>query len=242
MVCPCTPSRPSLVREARAPALRVEAARIRPPQAATESPTPTTSASRTVIALSRSNRLAFTEMLDAKSKFAPRNATQPDFRGRKCRRRLAGIAAPPQAVADDSPSFLDVLESGKLKSGDAPNPRLVELDKELASLRSNERSLESKMQQLRTALEQALAALEQAQKDAASAQEAVKRARQKGVVVVRSSRVTSGFVGRDVEVDDDKLGTVASGDLNPAKSRVLLKLALLKTSDPAAIQTIFDTY
>ena len=60
----------------------------------------------------------------------------------------------------------------------------------------------------------------------AATQEAVKRARKNGVVVVRSTRVASGFVGRDVEVDDDALGTVASGDLNPAKSRVLLKLSL----------------
>jgi L-asparaginase len=76
----------------------------------------------------------------------------------------------------------------------------------------------------------------------AATQEAVKRARKNGVVVVRSTRVASGFVGRDVEVDDDALGTVASGDLNPAKSRVLLKLSLLKTSDPAAIQANFDRY
>jgi L-asparaginase len=76
----------------------------------------------------------------------------------------------------------------------------------------------------------------------AATQEAVKRARKKGVAVVRSTRVTSGFVGRDVEVDDDALGTVASGDLNPAKSRVLLKVALLRTADPAAIQAYFDRY
>ena len=73
-------------------------------------------------------------------------------------------------------------------------------------------------------------------------QKAVERARKKGVAVVRSTRVTSGFVGRNVEADDDALGTVASGELNPAKSRVLLKLALLKTSNPAAIQAYFDSY
>jgi L-asparaginase len=72
--------------------------------------------------------------------------------------------------------------------------------------------------------------------------EAVKRARKKGVVVVRSSRVASGSIGRNVEVNDDEAGTVASGDLNPAKSRVLLKLALLESKDPAAIQDIFDRY
>ena len=46
----------------------------------------------------------------------------------------------------------------------------------------------------------------------------------KGVVSVRSSRVTTGQVGRNVEVDDDKLGLVASLGLNPQKSRVLLRL------------------
>jgi L-asparaginase len=72
--------------------------------------------------------------------------------------------------------------------------------------------------------------------------EAVKRAIGKGVVVVRSTRVPSGSVGRNVEVNDDEVGTVASGELNPAKARVLLKLALLKTNDPARIQEFVDSY
>ena len=72
--------------------------------------------------------------------------------------------------------------------------------------------------------------------------EAVKRAVAKGVVVVRSSRVPSGSVGRNVEVNDDEVGSVASGELNPAKARVLLKLALLKTKDATTIQDYFDRY
>lgn len=72
--------------------------------------------------------------------------------------------------------------------------------------------------------------------------EAVQRAIAKGVVVVRSTRVPSGLVGRNVEVNDDEVGTVVSGELNPAKARILLKLALLKTSDAARIQSYFDTY
>ena len=72
--------------------------------------------------------------------------------------------------------------------------------------------------------------------------EAVKRAIKKGVVVVRSTRVPSGCVGRNVEVNDDEVGTVAAGELNPAKARVLLKLALMQTDDPARIQKLFDTY
>jgi L-asparaginase len=71
---------------------------------------------------------------------------------------------------------------------------------------------------------------------------AVERARAKGVAVVRSTRVTSGTVGRNVETDDDGLGTVASEELNPAQSRVLLKLVLMKTSDPAEIQAYFNKY
>jgi L-asparaginase len=64
----------------------------------------------------------------------------------------------------------------------------------------------------------------------------------KGIVCVRSSRVATGNVGRNVEVDDDKLGLVASLDLNPQKSRVLLRLALTKTQDPKRIQKFFLDY
>jgi L-asparaginase len=64
----------------------------------------------------------------------------------------------------------------------------------------------------------------------------------KGIVCVRSSRVTTGNVGRNVEVDDDKLGLVASLDLNPQKSRVLLRLALTLTKDVKQIQKFFDQY
>jgi L-asparaginase len=72
--------------------------------------------------------------------------------------------------------------------------------------------------------------------------EAVKRAIAKGTVVVRSSRVGEGFVRRNIEVEDDKIGTVASQELNPSKARVLLKLALTLTSDKKKIQEFFDTY
>jgi len=64
----------------------------------------------------------------------------------------------------------------------------------------------------------------------------------KGIVCVRSSRVTTGNVGRNVEIDDDKYGFVASLGLNPQKARVLLRLALTKTSDPKVIQRYFDEY
>ena len=72
--------------------------------------------------------------------------------------------------------------------------------------------------------------------------EALAAAAKKGVVVVRSSRTNSGAVARNVELDDDKLGFVASQELNPQKARVLLQLALTKTKDPVAVQQLFDQY
>ncbi len=62
------------------------------------------------------------------------------------------------------------------------------------------------------------------------------------VVVVRSYLVGTGIVKRNVEVDDDKLGFVAVRELNAQKARVMLQLALLKTSDPMQIQRMFDEY
>ena len=64
----------------------------------------------------------------------------------------------------------------------------------------------------------------------------------KGIICVRSSRVVTGRVGRNVEVDDDKLALIASDDLNPQKARVLLRLALLKPRPLAEIQRLFQEY
>jgi len=75
-----------------------------------------------------------------------------------------------------------------------------------------------------------------------SSVDAAANAVKKGVLVVRSSRVPTGTVGRNVEVDDDKLGFIASDELNPQKARVLLALALLKKSSPDHVQTMFRTY
>jgi L-asparaginase len=72
--------------------------------------------------------------------------------------------------------------------------------------------------------------------------EAAAKAAKKGVVVVRSTRVATGTVGRNVEVNDDELGLVASYELNPQKSRILLSLALLKQRSPADIQKLFYSY
>jgi L-asparaginase len=64
----------------------------------------------------------------------------------------------------------------------------------------------------------------------------------RGIVCVRASRVTVGRVERNVELDDDKLGFVASLDKNPQKSRVLLRLALLKSNTAADVQRAFQEY
>ena len=72
--------------------------------------------------------------------------------------------------------------------------------------------------------------------------DAAARAVKQGVVVVRSSRVVTGTVDRNVEVKDDELGFVASDELNPQKSRILLSLALLTTHSPEQIQQMFATY
>ena len=64
----------------------------------------------------------------------------------------------------------------------------------------------------------------------------------KGIVCVRASRVVTGRVSRNVELDDDKLGFVASLDKNAQKARVLLRVALLQNRSLADVQRIFDQY
>ncbi len=76
---------------------------------------------------------------------------------------------------------------------------------------------------------------------AATRQNLVALAR-RGIVVVRSTRVSSGIVTRNSAVSDDDCGFIAADTLNPQKARVLLMLALTKTSDPATIQRMFFEY
>ena len=72
--------------------------------------------------------------------------------------------------------------------------------------------------------------------------DALSKAAKAGIVVVRSTRLPSGITLRNNEVNDDEKGFVASGELNPPKSRVLLQLALTKTNDPVQIQRMFYEY
>ena len=67
-------------------------------------------------------------------------------------------------------------------------------------------------------------------------------ARKKGILVVRSSRVPTGPTSLDAEVDDAQYQFVASQELNPQKARVLLMLALTKTTDWKQIQEYFNEY
>jgi L-asparaginase len=76
----------------------------------------------------------------------------------------------------------------------------------------------------------------------AASVKAAANAAKKGVVVVRSSRVATGTVGRNVELNDDELGFIASDELNPQKARILLTLALLKERPVKDVQNLFYTY
>lgn len=68
------------------------------------------------------------------------------------------------------------------------------------------------------------------------------KAREQGILFVRSSRVPTGATTLDAEVDDAKYQFVASQALNPQKARVLLMLALTKTKDWKQIQKYFNEY
>jgi L-asparaginase type II len=67
-------------------------------------------------------------------------------------------------------------------------------------------------------------------------------ARKQGVLIVRSSRVGQGIVARNGEANDDELDFVVSDTLNPQKARILLMLALTRTSDSKEIQRMFYSY
>jgi L-asparaginase len=72
----------------------------------------------------------------------------------------------------------------------------------------------------------------------AGLQDAIK----KGVAVVRSSRTNSGITDRNVELNDDEMGSIASMELNPQKARALLMLGLTKTRDAKKLQEYFYEY
>ncbi len=63
-----------------------------------------------------------------------------------------------------------------------------------------------------------------------------------GICIVRSSRVPTGTVSRNVEMNDDTLGFIVSDELNPAKARILLMLGLSETCSRDRIQQLFYSY
>jgi L-asparaginase len=67
-------------------------------------------------------------------------------------------------------------------------------------------------------------------------------ANRKGVVIVRSTRAVGGFTTRNAEVNDDAEGFVAAEEFKPSKARVILQIALLRTSSPIEIQKDFDAW
>lgn len=70
--------------------------------------------------------------------------------------------------------------------------------------------------------------------------DAVKDAQAKGVLFVQSDRKGSGRVMVSDKVAEKQI--VTSDNLNPQKARILLRLALTKTTDPKEIQRIFNEY
>lgn len=64
---------------------------------------------------------------------------------------------------------------------------------------------------------------------------------QRGVVVVRSTRVDHGLVAAGL-ARWSEAGILHSGTLNPQKARVLLQLALTQSNDGAGIQKMFEEY
>lgn len=70
----------------------------------------------------------------------------------------------------------------------------------------------------------------------------LEEARKQGIQVVRSSRVPTGPTTLDAEVNDAEYQFIASQELNPQKARVLLMLALTKTTDWQTVQSYFNEY
>lgn len=78
---------------------------------------------------------------------------------------------------------------------------------------------------------------------AAPERQLLKSARDKGIIIVRSSRTGSGKVTYNyVHNLDSLLGLIPADDLNPQKARVLLLLALTKTHDPKQISQFFALF
>ncbi len=72
-------------------------------------------------------------------------------------------------------------------------------------------------------------------------QKAIRELSAKGIVFVRSSRISQGIILESQAFDPDNL-CIPSNTLSPQKARVLLSLALTKTNNPEMIRQIFVEY
>ena len=70
--------------------------------------------------------------------------------------------------------------------------------------------------------------------------EAIEKAREKGIAIVYSDRKGQGRVLNSSKRMES--GIVTADNLRPQKARILLRLALTKTSDPEELQRIFNQY
>lgn len=70
----------------------------------------------------------------------------------------------------------------------------------------------------------------------------VEKATKKGVAIVRTPRTSLGMINHNMEVADDKYGTIAGGTLSTPKARVLLMLGLTKSNNPKYLQELFFKY
>ncbi|MCE5220667.1 MAG: asparaginase [Clostridium sp.] len=69
----------------------------------------------------------------------------------------------------------------------------------------------------------------------------IKALEDKGIPVVRSSRIGSGIILKDFSIDKSS-NCIPSNTLAPPKARILLSLALTKTKDYSEIEKIFVEY
>jgi L-asparaginase len=70
----------------------------------------------------------------------------------------------------------------------------------------------------------------------------LRAARSKGVVIVRSTRVGSGFTTRNAEINDDAEGFVASEEFKPSKARIVLQISLVQGASVSQIQQNFNSW
>lgn len=92
----------------------------------------------------------------------------------------------------------------------------------------------------RTAIDAFVAAGAKGIVNTGGGREAIKDGQAKGVVFVASDRKGSGRVLESAKSAEQ--GVVTSDNLSPQKARILLRLALTKTTDPKEIQRMFNEY